>query len=105
MDIGFPRSTAQLEYFEIAVAPIQLVIVLQCSDEVLVQRLLHRGRSDDIPGTIYKRIDLFHETTAAVLKEFDERKRLKWVNGAASVEDIQSQLRGIFEVEGSRRRR
>ena len=56
---GFPRKLDQSHKFEESVCPAQMVLFLQCSEEIMLERLLRRGetsgRSDDNIESIKKR--------------------------------------------------
>lgn len=56
---GFPRKMDQAVKFEETVVPAQSVLFLQCTEEVMLQRLLRRGetsgRTDDNIESIKKR--------------------------------------------------
>ncbi|KAF1959688.1 P-loop containing nucleoside triphosphate hydrolase protein [Byssothecium circinans] len=77
---GFPRKVETAEYFEKTVGPLQLIIVLVCSDEVLEKRLLERSRADDDMETIRKRITVFKETTVKVAEAYRENGIVVEVN-------------------------
>jgi UMP-CMP kinase len=93
--LGFPRRLDQLSYFEEQVSPIQRLVVLDCPDEVLLQRLLgaERGRSDDQAGEegIWKRIRTWREVTLRVVEVFENERgqgRCVRVGGVKGVEEV-----------------
>jgi adenylate kinase len=75
---GFPRTTAQAEaldaMFEEIGKPLDVVILLNVSDEVATQRLASRavqeGRADDSPEAIRNRLRLYHELTELVVDRY-----------------------------------
>lgn len=56
---GFPRKLDQAFKFEETVCPAKMTLFLQCTEEVMLKRLLHRGetsgRTDDNVESIKKR--------------------------------------------------
>lgn len=60
---GFPRKMDQAIKFEQTVFPAQAVLYLECTEEVMLQRLLHRGetsgRTDDNIESIKKRFRMY----------------------------------------------
>ncbi|KAH8915273.1 UMP-CMP kinase [Atractiella rhizophila] len=71
---GFPRKMDQAHKFEQAVCPVSLVLFLQCPQDVLLQRLLERGktsgRADDNEESIKKRFKTFIETSMPVVEYY-----------------------------------
>lgn len=64
------------------------IIYVKCSDAVMEQRLLERGktsgRSDDNIQTIKKRFDTFHHETEPVIKSFEAKGMVVEVNAENS---------------------
>ena len=61
---GFPRKLDQSYKFEESVCPAQLVLFLECSEEIMLKRLLQRGetsgRTDDNIDSIKKRFRMLN---------------------------------------------
>ncbi|KAF5018781.1 hypothetical protein F66182_9231 [Fusarium sp. NRRL 66182] len=93
---GFPRNLEQVGYFEEAIGQIELVVLLKCSEDVLVDRLLQRGRFDDSDETIRGRLETFNEATSRIIEVFESRGRLKVIDGERTVAEVSEQLRSIF---------
>ncbi|KAI0802149.1 adenylate kinase-domain-containing protein [Xylaria sp. FL0064] len=100
---GFPRNREQAQYFEEMVAPIEMVIVLECPDEVLIDRLLPRGRFDDKLENIRKRIRTFHETTSQVIKVYEDRGKVQTIKADSSIEAVNVQLTHLLEARERRK--
>ncbi|MEQ8217224.1 MAG: adenylate kinase [Arenibacter sp.] len=103
---GFPRTTAQakaLDDFLISKEMrIDATIALEANDEVLIQRLLERGkvsgRSDDQDeNMIRNRFDEYNEKTAPLKDYYDDQGKFHSVNGIGSIEDITSRLAKVIE--------
>lgn len=85
---GFPRRLDQAEHFEEHVGSISLVLVLDCPQETLVQRLLQRRRGDDDIETINRRIATYQITTAAVLEKYDSMAKVVTIQADFSKETV-----------------
>ncbi|KAI0200960.1 P-loop containing nucleoside triphosphate hydrolase protein [Astrocystis sublimbata] len=94
---GFPRNLDQAQFFEDTVAPIQFVIVLECPDAILIDRLLPRERFDDSLENIHRRLHTFRQTTSKVLHLFHGRGKVKTVKADDDVESIHQQLVEILQ--------
>ncbi len=95
-ETGFPRSVDRAEYFEKTICPIQLVVVLQCSESALFDRLVSRARFDDTRESIQKRIDTFNYTTSAVIQHYREQGKVRVVDGEKDVEAVSLALEDVF---------
>jgi len=77
---GFPRKMDQAMFFEQAVCPSACTVFLDCPEEVMRKRLLHRGltsgRADDNEESIVKRFRTFVETSMPVVNYFEEEDRV-----------------------------
>ncbi|WP_072763973.1 adenylate kinase [Arenibacter nanhaiticus] len=103
---GFPRTTAQakaLDQFLVSKnMKIDATIALEANDEVLIQRLLERGkisgRSDDQDeDKIRNRFEEYNEKTAPLKDYYEEQGKFHSVNGIGSIEDITSRLTKVIE--------
>lgn len=65
--IRYPREKKQSEAFESSVGQINLIILLECTTDTLVERLLKRERSDDKEEAIRNRIDIFKKKCDEIL--------------------------------------
>lgn len=97
---GFPRSTPQAEHLDETLArlgkPLHTVSLLEVDDEVIVKRLLARGRKDDTEEVIRARLKVYHEQTEPVLTHYDAQNKVDRVNGDATVEKVaHAVVRGI----------
>jgi UMP-CMP kinase len=77
---GFPRKMDQAAFFEQAVCPSRCTVFLDCPEEVMRKRLLHRGltsgRADDNEESIVKRFRTFVETSMPVVTHFEAENRV-----------------------------
>lgn len=82
---GFPRTKEQARKFSFSP---DLVIYLNTSDKVGIERLLKRGRQDDTPEAIAERLSIYHQETEPLLAYYKKEGILKIVNGERTVEEI-----------------
>lgn len=91
---GFPRNTKQAEVLgEIlgeADTELNAVIQLQVSEDVVVERLLSRGRSDDTEEVIRRRQQIYVSETAPLLEYYAEI--LVRVDGVGTVDEISARV-------------
>ena len=77
--------------------PLDVVLLLEVSDDVAVERLLQRGavehRADDEPEAIRNRLRLYHGLTEPVVERYRAEGRLVAVDGEQSVEDVSRRSR------------
>ncbi|KAI5961561.1 URA6 [Candida theae] len=77
---GFPRKMDQALTFEETIAKSTLTIFFECPEQVMLQRLLERGktsgRADDNIESIRKRFRTFVDTSMPVVDYFDEQGKV-----------------------------
>ena len=67
---GFPRNVEQAERMEDEGIEYDHVINLVVSEEEIIRRLTARGREDDKPEIIKKRLEVYHQQTKPLLDYF-----------------------------------
>jgi len=92
---GFPSTAGQAKALDRILQDEQLpkaiVVVLDAPDDVIRKRMLSRGRADDKPENIDRRIQEFrHE--ASLLAGWVGQTRVVRVNAAASIGDVSAQI-------------
>ena len=65
-------------------------------DQVLIDRMLGRGRKDDNEETITRRLEVYREQTAPVINYYHERNILKPVNGNLTQEEVSTSLKKVL---------
>lgn len=97
---GFPRTVAQAEaldkLLDFKKIAIDKVLALNVTEEELVKRILHRGktsgRADDTEEAIRQRITEYENKTAPVASFYEKQHKLVNIAGEGSVEDIFEKL-------------
>jgi len=78
---GYPREPAQGPEFEKIIAPVDIILYFECSDNTLVSRILKRAsesavvRADDNEETLKTRIATFRENTEKILAIYPNQLR------------------------------
>jgi len=89
---GFPRTSDQADALERICSDqgvaIDLAINLDVPVDVVRERMVARGREDDTPEAIDKRLSLYEEQTAPLLDWFGARDLLATVDGVGSEDEV-----------------
>lgn len=89
---GFPRTVEQAEilegFLEEFGTKLDGVITYQVSEDVVVERMLARGRADDNEETIRTRLQVYRDETAPLIDHYGER--IIAITAEGTVEDINS---------------
>ncbi|XCF06136.1 adenylate kinase [Tamlana crocina] len=103
---GFPRTNAQAEALDKLMdskdSQINAMIALEVEDEILVKRLIGRGktsgRADDADESIIRnRIKEYYDKTAILKDYYSAQSKYYGVNGVGSIEDITERLSKVID--------
>ena len=103
---GFPRTLAQAIELDVFLKnknwDIAATIALEANDEILIQRILERGktsgRSDDQDEEkIRHRYQEYNEKTAPLMEYYTKQNKFYPVNGIGSIADITERLSTVIE--------
>jgi adenylate kinase len=91
---GFPRTEPQAVDLERFLTPAQLDIVidLDVPNDIVVKRMLERGRDDDTEETITRRLELYEQETAPLIGFYRERDMLAVVEGLGEIDAINERI-------------
>ena len=96
---GFPRNVAQATALDHLLTTMQQscdrVVNLDVSDEILVQRMLSRGRQDDNEETIRRRLEVYREQTKPLIDFYQRRHKLATVNGDQAMIEVTAALESL----------
>ncbi len=106
---GFPRTVPQAEALDAMLdeigKPLDVVLLLEASDDVSLARLRDRraeeGRTDDAPDAIRNRLRLYHELTEPAVARYREEGRLVAVDGEQTVEEVAGAIEVALEQVGA----
>jgi adenylate kinase len=95
---GFPRTLPQADTLDIMLeelgVDLDAVVEFAVSDDVVVERLLGRGRSDDTEDVIRNRQKVYRDETAPLLEHYSTK--LVSVDGVGSMDEITQRLVGAL---------
>ncbi|CDU24911.1 probable URA6-uridine-monophosphate kinase [Sporisorium scitamineum] len=98
---GFPRKMDQAIKFDESVCESKFVLFLQCSEEVMLERLLERGktsgRADDNIESIKKRFQTFVETSMPVVDYYRKQDRVVEVDSIKPVDQVYSEIKEAMD--------
>lgn len=103
---GFPRTEAQAKALDKLVAQkntqINGMVALEVPDEVLVERLLERGktsgRADDANETVVRnRIKVYYDETAILKNYYQKQDKYFGVDGVGTIEEITARLSQVID--------
>ena len=98
---GFPRTDMQAQALTEMLAPagIEVAIDIEVPDEVVTERMIARGRDDDTPEAIQRRLELYRAETAPLLNFYSEQNVLVSVDGLGTEEEVQDRSAGAQEEQ------
>ena len=106
---GFPRTVQQASSLDEVLTQhgqaVDVVIELDCDDEILIERLSKRaqeqGRADDTPDTIARRQKSFRQQTRPVLEYYRDKGLLHKVDGMQSRDEVFADIWKIIQDESA----
>lgn len=94
---GFPRNLPQAHALDQLLAEIgqtyDQVINLEVPDQVLVERMLSRGRQDDTEAVIRRRLQVYRDQTEPLIDFYCDRQQLTRVNGNLDIDAVTTRIR------------
>lgn len=103
---GFPRTISQAEaldtFLESKSQSITATIALEADDEILVKRLLERGKTSGRPDDqdeekIRNRYQEYNEKTAPLMNYYKEQNKFYAVDGIGSIAEITERLSTVID--------
>ncbi|MFC6063315.1 adenylate kinase [Streptomyces ochraceiscleroticus] len=102
---GFPRTTAQADVLAEVLAAegqqLDAVVEFDVPEDVLLERLLARGRTDDTEHVIRRRQEVYRSQTAPLLAYYEDL--LLTIRATGPVEDIAEQVLDALDAVRERR--
>ena len=103
---GFPRTIAQAEALDAFLASkeeeITATVALEANDEILIQRLLERGKTSGRPDDqdeekIRNRYDEYNQKTAPLMDYYKSQGKFHTVNGIGTILEVNERLNQVFD--------
>ncbi|GAA5904525.1 hypothetical protein JCM5296_005473 [Sporobolomyces johnsonii] len=93
---GFPRQMDQAVKFDESVCPSSLVLFLICPENILLERLLERGktsgRDDDNVESIKKRFQTFINTSMPVVDYYRKQGKVVDIDSSKPIDDVYADI-------------
>ena len=97
---GFPRTTAQARELDVLLeelgAPINAVPLLEVPDDVLIARIVERGktsgRSDDTEDLARERQQVYRNQTQPLIDYYAARGQVRPVDGVGSMDEVYGRI-------------
>ena len=94
---GYPRNLSQVnslnEVLKEINQPLEVVFYLDIPEEVLIRRLLLRGRKDDTEETIRTRVNIYKKTTEPLIQFFKDLSLLEYIDADRDLKTISSDIK------------
>jgi len=94
---GYPRNLTQANSLnEVLIKinqPLEVVFYLDIPEEVLIKRLLMRGRKDDNEETIKTRLNIYKKTTEPLIKYFKDLSLLEYIDADRDLKTISADIK------------
>jgi len=93
---GFPRTLPQASLLDARLSasrtPLSQVISLEVPAKELVARMMSRGRADDTPETVQRRLEVYESETEPLKGWYRSRGLLREVDGTGTPDEVFSRL-------------
>ena len=94
---GYPRNLSQVNSLNEVLMninqPLEIVFYLDIPDEILIERLLLRGRKDDNEETIKTRLKIYKETTEPLIEYYKNLSLLVNINANGDLKTISADIK------------
>ncbi len=95
---GFPRTMEMALLFEKIVGPCHFVLSFECPENILIERLTNRGRTDDVDvKVVQKRIDSYNKLTRNVIEYYSLQGKVRTIDTSRSVQQIFDEISPLFK--------
>jgi adenylate kinase len=104
---GFPRTIAQAEALDVFLSSkneeITATVALEANDEILVQRLLERGKTSGRPDDqdeekIRNRYQEYNEKTAPLMDYYKAQNKFYAVDGIGAIDEVTERLSSVLDT-------
>jgi len=94
---GYPRNLSQVNSLNNVLLnknqPLEIVFYLDIPDELLVKRLILRGRNDDNEETIKTRLKIYKDTTEPLIEYYTNLSLLVKINANRDIKTIYADIK------------
>ena len=94
---GYPRNISQADSLTQVLdelnQPLEKVFYLNLDEEILVERLINRGRTDDNEKIIRTRLEIYNETTQPLIEYYKNQNILEYIDGNRDLKIISDDIK------------
>tara|TARA_Y100000589_G_scaffold106220_1_gene100822 strand:+ start:148 stop:696 length:549 start_codon:yes stop_codon:yes gene_type:complete len=94
---GYPRNISQANSLNKVLdelnQTLEKVFYLNLDEEILVKRLIKRGRTDDNEKIIRTRLDIYRETTQPLIEYYENLNILEYIDGDRDLKIISDDIK------------
>jgi adenylate kinase len=98
---GFPRTLAQAETLDAHLTehgtPLDMVIAVDVPENLLIERLISRGRGDDNLDAIQRRFDDYQSMTKPLLDYYKGKGLLHLIDGTGTMEEVFDRIKAVVD--------
>lgn len=98
---GFPRTVAQARALCAALdgdRELELIVLLEVPEDVLVERALGRGRTDDTEETIRHRLRVYLDSTRPVLDALEGKVERADIDGVGGIDEVTGRIEAALDA-------
>jgi adenylate kinase len=88
---GFPRTLGQAEAL-VALTAVDAAVNLDVPEDVVMERMMGRGRADDNPDSIANRLAAYARETVPAIEWFESKDLLTTVDGLGTPDEVTARL-------------
>ena len=94
---GYPRNISQADsltkVLDLINQPLEKVFYLNLNEEILVKRLINRGREDDNEEIIRTRLEIYKKTTQPLIAYYKNLEILEYIDGDRDLKTISHDIK------------
>ena len=94
---GYPRNLSQVNSLNDVLIninqPLEIVFYLDIPEEILIKRLLLRGRKDDNEESIKTRLKIYKENTEPLIAYYESVSLLEYINADDDLKTISADIK------------
>ncbi len=94
---GYPRTLTQANMLD-SIVTVDAALYIDLHEAEAIRRVLARGRHDDTPDAIHRRMQQYHAEADDIINFYAKQGKLREVNGDQAVEQVFADVCSILRV-------